>query len=130
MHWTQYWANIATILGSLSVIAALVVWGKGQWRSWQRRKHAKSRRNWDGFIDLSGVGSWYVQLAEEPTEATAKVVLEVVDSKGEPFENGAYAMRNIIRDNGQLSQSPTPEQRDFLKHLRNERRYPTSINVR
>jgi hypothetical protein len=38
---------------------------------------------------VGSINSWYVRLAEEPTEPSARVVLEVVDRVGKPDEDWA-----------------------------------------
>lgn len=130
MHWLEATSYVAgSVLAVLTIGGILRVGIKRSVTRRRERHEALQRRNWEGYIDLGGIGTWYVRLTEEPTEPTATVMLEVVDSKGEPHPNGAYEMRNGVRADGQLSRSPTPEQLDFLKH-RMERGYPKRINVR
>jgi hypothetical protein len=130
MSWTQVGANYATMLGSLSVITAVAVWVRKQWLGFQRERNEKRLRNWHGSIDVGAINTWFVRLAEEPTEPTAMVILEVVDSDGEPFVSGAYNLRQVISSDGRLSRSPTTEELEFLKHLRAEHGYAKSPIVR
>lgn len=108
MNWTQVGANIATILGSLSVITALVVWGAERWQRSKKRRHETRLRNWHGSIDIGGIDTWYVRLPEMPSEPTARVVLEVLDADdGSPTVTGGSRMRKRIIADRRQSRSPT-----------------------
>ena len=116
-------ADIATMVTGLSVVTAAYVWTRAQMRAWREQRAAKAARNWDGYIEVGGINSWYVRLAEEPTEASARVALEVVDRAGKPDENWAQNMRQHVLGDGMLARPPTPEEYDFQTALRKDRGY-------
>lgn len=130
MSWTQDGANIATMIGSLSVITALIVWAARSCQRWIRRREEARQRNWHGSIEVGGIDTWYVRLIEHPTEPTARVVLEVLDAAGKPTETGGHHMRQRASADGRLSRSPTTGELEFLRHLRAERGYAKSPIVR
>lgn len=119
-------ADIGTMLTGLSAVTAAYVWTRGQLRDRQARRAALAARNWHGYIELGGINSWYVRLAEDPETPTARVVLDVTDRDGNPDEHWAHNMRQTITEDKMLARAPTPEEHDFLAALRKERRYGTS----
>jgi hypothetical protein len=117
-------ADIATMLTGISAVTAAFVWTRGQLRDWRQRRAAIQRRNWGGYIDVGGINTWYVRLAEDPGEPTGRVALDVLRTiNGEPDAQLAHGMRLIIEQQGMLSRSPTPEELELLKHLGRERGY-------
>lgn len=121
--------GIATMLGGLSVLTATSVWVRGQWRQRQEQKAVTRSRNWSGYIDRGGINEWYVRLVEDPKTVTSTVVLEVVDSKGEPHGGRAHDLRERIKRDGQVARVPTPEEYDFLKYLQKKRGYGKGFPV-
>lgn len=107
----------------LSAMTAAYIWTRGQVRDWRQQRAEKSARNWHGYIEVGGINSWYVRLAEDPAEPTARVVLDVVDRNGNPDASWAQNMRQRIAGDGMLARAPTTEEYDFLIALRGERGY-------
>jgi hypothetical protein len=116
-------ADIGTMVTGLSAVTAAFVWTRSQVRDWRQQREARSARNWNGYIEVSGINSWYVRLAEDPKEPSARVVLDVIDRDGDPDVNWAQNMRQRIVGDGILARVPTPEEYDFLSALRKERGY-------
>jgi len=120
-------ADIATMVGALSVLTAVVTWSAGQWRGWQERNAQTRSRNWHGYITPEGVNDWQVQLVDDPQTATGRVVLEVVGRDGRPDVNQAHNMRQIVLNDGKLARVPTPDEFAFLIEMRKERGYGKGI---
>lgn len=117
-------ADVGTMVTGVSAVTAAYVWTRSQWRTWRQQKLATARRTWRGYIEPTGVNTWYVRLADEqPTKPTNKILVEVVDRDGDPDEMGAQTMRQWIGGDGMLSRSPTPNEMEFLMALRKERGY-------
>ncbi len=116
-------ADIGTMVTGVSAMTAAYVWTRAQLRDWRQQRAARTARNWHGYIEVGGINSWYVHLAEDPTEPTARVVLEVVDRDGGPNDDWAHNMRQHVLGDGILARVPTPEESDFLKALHKERGY-------
>jgi hypothetical protein len=123
-------ADVATMAGGLSVVTATSVWTLKQWREYRQRRAAAQERNWHGYINPGTINEWDVRLAEDPGEATGRVVLEVLGSDGEPHPNQADNMRQAVLRHGKLARTPTPEEWAFLVHLRKERGYGQGEPVR
>jgi hypothetical protein len=115
-------AWIATILGGLSVMAGVIVWGNSQVRGWREHRRARQHRDWHGYIAVGMVSSWHVRLADAPDEPTGRIVLDVLNvSDGTPDANRAHSMRQQITADGMLARVPTQEEDDFLKDLGRQR---------
>jgi hypothetical protein len=116
-------ADIATMVGALSVVLGVVTWLLGQWRGWRERHALVELRNWHGYISPEGVNTWQVRLVEVPETPTGRVVLEVVRDDGAPNANWAQNMRQHIQNDGMLARVPTPEEFAFLIEMRKQRGY-------
>lgn len=124
-------ADIAAMLTSLSVVTATVTWVGGRWRGWRQERAAIALRNWHGYILPGTINEWNVRLVERPETVSAKVVLEVLGSDGQPDGSRATSMLTVIDRDGMLSRAPTPEESDFLKALWKARRatgFPVGSN--
>src|SRR6266516_2369799 len=77
-------ADVGAMLTGLSAVTAAYVWTRRQVRERRERRAARSARNWHGYIEPGGINSWDVRIAEDPAEPTARVVLDVADSDGNP----------------------------------------------
>ena len=123
-------ADVATrMLTGLSVVTATIVWGEKQWREYRARKALTAERNWGGYILPGGINSWDVVLAEDPDLPTGRVVLDVVNSKGEPDVNMANNLRQLILRDGRITRAPTPAEAGFLRYLHKERGYGKGFPV-
>lgn len=122
-------ADVATMLTGLSVVTATIVWGEKQWRERQARKALTAERNWGGYILPNGINSWDVVLAEDPDSPTGRVVLDVVNSKGEPDVNMANNLRQLVLRDGRVTRAPTPAEAGFLRYLHKERGYGKGFPV-
>jgi hypothetical protein len=123
MDWWTVGADIGTMVTGLSAMTAAYVWIRAQVRDWRQQRATRSARNWNGYIEVPGINSWYVRLAEDPREPTARVLFDVVDRDGNPDEGWAQNLRQHILGDGILARVPTPEEYDFLIALRKERGY-------
>lgn len=128
-------ADVATMVGSLSVLVAVVVWCQHQRRDWRVRRAERRLRNWHGYIALGGIASWHVRVVETqaPAEPTACVVLEVVDGKGKPAIGRADALRQQVKRDKMLARVPTPTEHQFLGDLQKDHGYgqdPSAVVVR
>jgi hypothetical protein len=123
-------ADVGAMLTGLSVLTATIVWTRTQWRDRQQRKAATAYRNWHGYIEPGGIDSWYVRLAEDPPDVTARVVIEVLNRDGEPDGARAHDLRESVKGDGMLARVPTPEEYDFLTAQRKERGYGKGFPVR
>lgn len=123
-------ADIGQMVTGLSVVTATYVWTRGRLSDRRERKAAIRQRTWGGYIDQSGINTWLVQLAEEPDRPTGRVVLDVVDGKGEPSVNGAHSLRQRIIGEGMLGRVPTTEEYELLAALQKERGYGKGFPVR
>ena len=116
-------ADIGTMLTGLSVLAAAFLWGRNQWDQRQQRRRETRLRNWHGYIDVGGINTWYVRLADDPKTPTAMVTLEVIDRAGKPDDTTAYNLRTCVERDGMLSRAPTPSELEFLTYLRKDEGY-------
>jgi hypothetical protein len=116
-------AGIATMLTGLSVLTAAIVWTRTQWDQWQVHRAETRLRNWHGYIDVGGIDTWYVRLADDPKTPTARVVLEVIDRPGNPDEAVAYNVRLRVEQDGMLSRSPSSGELEFPTYLRKDQGY-------
>jgi hypothetical protein len=123
-------ADIGAMLTGLSVLTATIVWTRNQWEQLQQRRAETQRRNWHGYIGLSGISDWFVQLAEEPQEPDARVVLRVTRRDGTPDTNGADSLRQHVVQDGLLCRVPSPAEYDFLKDLHKKHGYGSGVPVR
>jgi len=128
--WTSTGADIATMATGVSALAAAAVWLRGQWRDWRARIAATRARNWNAYIEATGIWDWPVTLVREPATPNARVVLQVSHPRtGEPDEQMAEALRRVVQNDGRLASAPSQDQMDFLVALRNER-FGTGYPVR
>jgi hypothetical protein len=116
-------ADVAQMVAAGAVVTAGPVWIRKQLRERRRTKAARQLRDWNGYIPLNAISSWYVRVTEEPDTPTSRVVLEVLRSNGEPDPNMAYSLRQWVDRDGMLARVPTEEEYDFLKALHKERGY-------
>lgn len=108
-------ADAATMATGLSVLTATVVWTRRQYREWRDSRRERQRRGWQDCINPHGISTRDVRLVVDPDEPTALVVLEVPDSEGgKPADQRAQSMRQTILADQLLSQSPSPDQHDFI----------------
>jgi hypothetical protein len=112
-------ANIATIATGTAAVTAAMAWVRAQWTGWQAQRVARKRRNWHGYVDVGGIDTVPVRLAEPPKTAGAIITIEVLDKPdGKPDEQLAAGLRIAIQNYGFLSRPPTVAELDFLKFLR------------
>jgi hypothetical protein len=116
-------ADVGTMLTGLSAATAAFVWTRSQVREWRQQRAAIQRRSWHGYIDVGGISTWYVRLADDPKTPTARVVLDVVKQDGAPDDLMAYNLRLSIERDGMLSRPPTTQELELLKSLGRERGY-------
>lgn len=98
-------ASLATMLTGVSAVTAAWVWIRKQWSEMKAQRAATQRRNWHGYIEITSINSWYVRLAEEPDEPTARVVIEVLDKNGQPHPNAAQNLRQRVTGDGMLART-------------------------
>lgn len=115
--------DAASIVTATGGIIATSIWAKGKLLNRKQQKAITQRRNWHGYIEPAGINTWFVKLLEEPDRPSARVVLEVIDGKGQPDEMGGQGFRQRVIGDGMLSRSPTPAELEFLMALRKERGY-------
>jgi hypothetical protein len=122
-NWT-IGTDVATMIGSTSVVTATVAYVSTHRRAWRTRVADRRKRSWEtGYVMMTNVHRWAVRLAGEDQGRGARVVLEVLGSKGgEPDEQMAFALRQVVREQGFLSQQPSAEQARFLRDLELARR--------
>ena len=130
MDWLTTGADTATMATGLSVVTATSVWVRRQYREYRDRGAEKRRRNWHGYIEHGGLNEWFVRLAEDPDTPTERVVLDVVDRRGEPHSARADNLRQAVIRDGQLARVPTPDEYAFLRYLRKKRPASDGIPVR
>lgn len=124
-------ADAATMATGLSVLTATAVWTRRQYSEWRDSRRERKRRSWQDFINPHGISTWDVRLVVDPDEPTALVVLEVLDSPGgKPADQRAQSMRQTILADQMLSQSPSPDQHDFIMQQWSKRRGHGGIEVR
>jgi hypothetical protein len=123
MDLMTYGADVATMLGGLSVLIATIIWVRSQWQGWQQEKAQTQARNWNGFIMANGINDWYVRLVDDPKTPTAVVPVEIVDRNGNPDPQMAYGLRQVIINDGMLARVPTPREFAFLKFLHKKNGY-------
>jgi hypothetical protein len=111
-------ADIATMATGLAAGTAATAWVRSQWDGWQADRRERKRRNWHGYIDVGGLNTWYVRLAEPPKTSGAVVTVEITQPDGTPDEQNAAGFRIVVQRDGFLSRSPTVAELDFLKYLR------------
>ena len=116
-------ADVGTMLTGLSAATAALVWTRSQVHNWVAWRKSRAYRNWNGYITMGGIDSWYVRVAEEPETPSGRVVLDVVDSRGEPATERARTLRLRASEDGQLARVPTPDQYEFLKYLQKKQGY-------
>jgi hypothetical protein len=92
--------DVATMLTSLSVLTATIVWTRNQWDQRQQRRAETRLRNWHGYIEVGGIDTWFVRLADCPKTPTAQVVLEVIDRQGNSDEAVAHSVRVCVKRDG------------------------------
>jgi hypothetical protein len=86
-------ADIATIATGIAAVA----WVRAQWNGWQGQRHERQRRNWHGYIEVGGINTVSVRLAEPPQTAGATVTIEVLrEAGGQPDEQLASGLRTIV----------------------------------
>ena len=78
-----------------------------QYEGWQADRAARQRRDWHGYIDVGGVNTWNVRLAEPPKASGAVVTAEITKPDGTPDEQMASGMRIVIERDGFLARAPT-----------------------
>lgn len=79
----------------------------------QRRE--RKRRNWRGYVDVSGINTVPVRLAEPPKTSGATVNIEVLDKPGgKPDEPLAAGSRIMIGNDGFVSRPPSVAELEFL----------------
>jgi hypothetical protein len=123
-NYLQDGAEIATMLGGLSVGTGVAVWIRNQVRGQRDRRAVRRHRNWHGYIASGTVSSWHVRIAEDPQSLTGRVVLDVLDGPdGEPDISRAYSLRQQVQADGILARVPTPTEYEFLQALSRERGY-------
>jgi hypothetical protein len=122
-NWTLG-TDVATMVGSASVITATTAYVSTHWRAWRTRVADRRKRSWEtGYVMMTNVYTWAVRLADEDQGRGPRVVLEVLGRKGgEPDEQMAFALRQVVREQGFLSQQPSAEQARFLRELELARR--------
>ncbi len=111
-------ADVGTMATGLAAVTAAIAWTRRQWDGWQADRTAHKRRNWHGYIDVGGLNTWDVRLAEPPKTAGPVVTIEVTGRDGKPDEQLAASMRNVIERDGFLARAPTVSELEFLKYLR------------
>lgn len=111
-------ADVATMATGLAAVTAAVAWVRRQWDGWQADRRERQRRNWHGYIDVGGIDTWYVRLAEPPKPDGPLVTLEFTSRDGTPDLNVAQSARTVIQRDGILSRAPTTGELEFLKYLR------------
>jgi len=132
VNWLTDAAEIAGIIGGGATAVAAITWIGIRLNRWRAAANAKKDlRNW-GFIDPSGIGTWYVRCHPIDPECPSQVVLDVCDSReGDLSPMLAQAIRISVSNDGTLSRSPTPAEWEFLTDLRKERfNSPNGIFVR
>src|SRR5215469_3784131 len=76
-------------------LTAAAAWVRRQWDGRQSDRHERRRRNWHGYIDVGGINTTPVRLAEPPKTSGAVVPLEVLrEPGGKPDEQLAAGLRN------------------------------------
>ena len=114
--------EIAVIIAALPAATGTFLWTQQQLVQRRERRAARETRNWNGYVSVPGISTWYVRVIEDPeTKWTERVVLDVVDPDGTPNPSMAHALRLHANGDGMLSRSPSPDQWDFLKELQKDR---------
>ena len=116
-------ADVGQMLTGISAVTAAYVWSRGQLYNWRQQRDTKRLRNWNGYIDIHGIDSWYVHVESGIDTPSASVVLTVLDRKGNPSEGAASVLRQRITQDGMLARVPSPEESDFLAALRKDQGY-------
>ena len=111
-------SDIATMATGLAAVTAAAAWIRRQWDGWQADRAERKRRNWHGYIDVGGINTWHVRLAEPPKTPGAVVTVEIIRPDGTPDEQMASSMRIVVERDGLLSRAPTVAELEFLKYLR------------
>jgi hypothetical protein len=123
MSWTQTGAEFGTMVTGVSALTAAALWTRNQMRGWKEARDARRQRNWNGYIMLENVDTWYVQLVNQADAPPERVVLDVVNKDNTPNAAAAHGMRIRVQGEGMLSRSPTPAEFAFLRDMRKERGY-------
>jgi hypothetical protein len=110
-------ADIGAMIVGLPVISAGIVWLLRRRDAKRQLKAETALRNWDGYIMVNNINSWYVRLIDDPKTPTAVVPIEIVDREGNPDSQMAYNLRQVIIRDGMLARVPTEREYAFLKHL-------------
>lgn len=122
MDWVTTGADTGTMLTGLSAVTATVLWGRTRIREWRAERDARRTRNWNGYIIRENVPTWFVRVIEdESNKSSERVTLEVINSDGTPNLAMAHLLRQLARNDGMLSRSPSPAQWRFLDDLRRAR---------
>jgi hypothetical protein len=123
-------ADVGTMATGLAAVTAAVAWVRNQWDGWQSQRRERQRRNWHGFIDVGGINTVPVRLADPAAPSGAVVAVEVLrEPGGRPDEQMAAGLRIVVERDGFLSRAPTVAELEFLKYLRRREGYPDR-NVR
>lgn len=61
----------------LAAVTAATAWGRSQWDGWQADRREGKRGNWHGYIDVGGLNTWNVSLAEPPKTGGAVATVEI-----------------------------------------------------
>jgi hypothetical protein len=121
VSWLTAGADVGTMVTGVSAATAAYVWARNQIRDRQQEKAARAARNWNGFIMLEGIGTWYVRLIPDGTGPIERITLDVINPDGTVNPQMAHFMRQVIEGDGMLSRAPSPEQMAFLQDLRKHR---------
>jgi len=62
-------ADVAAMATGLAAVIAAAAWVRRQWDGWQADRIERKRRNWHGYIEVGGLNTWNVRLAEPPRPA-------------------------------------------------------------
>ena len=116
-------ADIATMLTGLSAMTAAYVFVRGQLDGLRAQRAYRQRRCWHGYIDVGGIDTWHVRLAEPPGTGGAVVQLEFTQPDGSPTPEFARSARLVVERCGMLSRPPTTGELEFLKYLRKHEGY-------
>jgi hypothetical protein len=117
-------ADIGTMATGLAAVTAAVAWTRNQWDGWQTQRRERKRRNWHGYIDVGGINTVPVRLAEPPKTGGATVTIEVLDKPGgKPNEQLAAGLRIMIGNDGFVSRPPSVAELEFLMYLRKNQGY-------
>ena len=115
-------ADIAIIIAAVPTFFGGFLWARLQLSKIHDRRTAREVRNWNGYIDRTGVNSWCVKVIEDPDHKwTERVLLDVVDMDGTPNPSMAHALRLFANSDGMLCKYPSEEQWRYLRDLQKDR---------